>query len=115
MSYRETRQVFPTAYALEASDVAAMVSRSLQQDFGQERHAVKKIAGGTGAGLKTAENWLGGRCAPDAANLLKLMAMSPVLAGEVRRLTAMEANLDPEFERAMSQAVNLFMRMREQQ
>lgn len=93
--------------------VAARFGEVLRVAFGRERHAVKRLAQTAGASNRTAENWLRGENAPDALYLLRLMATVPEFAGEVRRLTAMEAMHDPEFHRDFQRAMQTFARTQE--
>lgn len=111
-STRQKHQPLAEVLALELPDVTMVVADALQRDFGLQRHAIKRIARATNSNERNAENWIRGRHAPDAVNLLRLMSMSPTLAGEVRRLTAMSLNHDPRFERAFNDAVRLFMQTR---
>lgn len=106
------RHRLPTILLIDNADLSMIVADALQRDFGKERHAVKRIARAANSNERSAENWYRGVNAPDAMNLLRLMAHSPVLAGEVRRLTALSQEHDPEFERAFNAAITLFMKTR---
>jgi len=99
------------AMALDQDGYTLLVADALQKDFGQGRNAIKRIAAAANSNIKAAKNWYYGVNAPGGLHLLRLMAHSPTLASEARRLAAMESNMDPAFERAMHQAVSLFMRL----
>lgn len=92
-------------------DLAQIVSRALQVAFSDRKSGVKEVQRVANTNERTAKNWWAGKNAPDGLNLLKLMAEVPELRAEVRRLTAMETDMDPHFERAMSDAMVLFQKM----
>lgn len=110
-NFRSEKYRGADALALDTGDFTMLVADALQKDYGHGRHAVKRIAAAANSNTRTAKNWLYGVNAPDALNLLRLMAQSPALAGEVRRLTSMQASLDPEFERAFNATMQLFMKV----
>lgn len=98
--------------ALSQNDLAERLGETLRRAFGEERHAVKRLARVTGASNRSAENWIRGENAPDAFHLLRLIATVPELASEVRRLTAM-TDADPEFARDFYRAMQTFQRVQE--
>lgn len=98
--------------ALSQNDLAERLGETLRRAFGEERHAVKRLARVTGASNRTAENWIRGENTPDAFHLLRLIATVPELASEVRRLTAM-TDADPEFARDFCRAMQTFQRVQE--
>ena len=55
---------------------AHALSAVLQQEFGQNRSALKLIIRITGVGERTAKNWLEGKNAPNGENLIELMRHS---------------------------------------
>ena len=88
-------------------DLAKQVADALVVDFGQYRATHKRIARITGATEKTAENWTSGANTPHLVYFLRLLPHSPALRGVVRKLCQMEADLDPDFQKAFAE----FMRM----
>lgn len=89
-------------------DLTLAFSNSLREAFGETNAAVKRIAAVANCNERAARNWLEGRNPPTLLYAMRLMAHVPQLQGEMRRLAAMESSLDPNFERAMSQAIQLF-------
>ena len=110
MSWVDSRN--PLRSNLTNDTVAEVLRVALQQDFGQQRHAAKRIARAAGASERSAENWLAGREIPGGVNLLRLALCSPSLAAEVRRIITMEAEHDPDTERAISAAVQAYLQAR---
>lgn len=94
-------------------DLTEAVSGALQRAFAGRSSPVKEIARVANANVQTAKMWWQGRNCPDALYLLRLMAAVPELQAEVRRLTGMQADLDPEFDRAMQATMALYTRVRE--
>lgn len=94
------------------AEYQAEVTGVLQAVFGPQRNPVKALAAVANTNIRTAENWLAGRCAPSGLPLLRLMAQVPELQATIRRLTAMESDLDPRFEQAMHQAIAVFQQVR---
>ena len=110
MSYGIRRNIL--CADLTTDTVAEVIRNALQQDFGQQRHATKRIARAAEASERSAENWMSGKGIPGGIHLLRLMSQSPTLAAEVRRITAMEAEQDPDTERAISAAVQAYLKVR---
>lgn len=100
------------AFAMTQGQYQETVSNVLRVAFGRQRHAVKQLARTAGTSASTAKNWLEGRSTPIGLHMLRLMATVPELQAEVRRLTAMEADLDPEFDREFHQLVASYTRMK---
>lgn len=90
----------------------AVITGVLQSTFGPMRNPVKALAAAANTNIRTAENWLAGRCAPSGLPLLRLMAQVPELQATIRQLTAMESDLDPRFEQAMHAAIAVFQQVR---
>lgn len=103
---------FAEVHKLSSDDLGTIVASALQNAFGDEKSAIKRIMDVSKCNERAAKNWYQGKNAPNALFLLRLIATVPELQAEVRRLTAMESDLDPHFERAMSQAMELFTRLR---
>lgn len=100
------------ALDLDQHDAAALLGSALRKAYGNERASAKVIAFRAKTNERTARNWLEGRCLPDFMNTLRLMATTPELRSEVARLTAMQMDLDPDAERAMSALAQLLMARR---
>ncbi len=73
---------------------------------------IKRIARIANSNERAAKDWWGGKNLPNAVHLLKLMAQVPEFAGEVRRLTGMEADLEPEFAAAFNEAMRAFSKLK---
>ena len=65
---------------------AEAVHRVLRAEFQPLKHAAKILARMAGTTPRTAENWLGGLCAPQGAHLIRLMASCDPLKAEIDRL-----------------------------
>lgn len=78
-------------------------SAAMRAHVGEDRHAAKKLSHLLECSPRTAENFLLGRTAPSGIHLLRAMAVITEFAAEVRRLTGMEASLDPLFGRDLAQ------------
>lgn len=103
----------PPIMRMGTNQLTLVWSQELKREFGEDKHAAKKIARLADTNVRTAENWLYGHNTPDLLHALRLMAKVPGLAGEMRRLMAMESDLDPEFERDFHKLVETFTRARE--
>jgi DNA-binding transcriptional regulator YiaG len=73
---------------------------------------VKTIARAANANIRTVENWAAKRSTPDGLHLVRLMATVPEVQAEVRRLAAMDADLDPEFERDLARVLEGYQRLK---
>jgi hypothetical protein len=100
-------------HELQQRDFDNIVHRSIRAGLANERYPVRRLADAANVNEKTAKNWWEKRCSPQGLQLLKLMASIPELAAEVRRLCAMEADLDPEFERELHGLIRAYHRIRE--
>lgn len=108
------RNIRPNSvHNLSDADLTTIITQSLRDAFADKKSAVKGIMRVANCNERTAKNWYSGKNSPDALNLLRLMAEIPELQAEVRRLTSMQSDLDPHFEKAMNETVQLFMKMRE--
>lgn len=86
---------------------------ALRQHVEGNASGVKSLARAANANVRTVENWLAKRSTPDGLHLVRLMATIPEVQAEVRRLAAMEADLDPNFERDMDALVRTYWRIKE--
>lgn len=97
------------AYLDDYQGVVTAFTGSLHRAFGGRASPIKELARAANINQRTAENLYAGKSAPSALVMLKLIAGVPEFAAEVRRLTGMEQDLDPEFERDFSALVQRFM------
>jgi len=110
---RNFRPEIAELMALDTGDATMLVADALRADFGTSDHAVKRIARAANSNVRSAKNWLAGDNMPLGVHFLKLMAHSPTLRAEVRRLTAMEIEAHPDFQRYFNDAVRIFMSLPE--
>lgn len=89
------------------------VKTALVLHFSRERNAHKRLAERADVNLGTAKNWLEGRSVPQGLHLLRLMATVPELGAEMRRLTGMMSDMDPEFERELHRMFDTYQRIRD--
>lgn len=90
----------PLAFGITTGEWNKAASDAMRAHVGDDRHAAKKLADILECSPRTAENYLQGRTAPGGVHFLRAYAAIPEFTAEVRRLSAMESSLDPEFERA---------------
>ena len=86
---------------------AQVVGDALQAHYGPLKSAAKRCANDAGASVQSAKNWLGGMCAPSAIYLKRLECKVPGLAAEMRRLQAMQSELNPDYQRDLSAFIQL--------
>lgn len=105
----------PSASVLKLgqNELAQAVGRALRSAFGSESAPIKRIANAANSNERAAKNWYEGRNCPDALYLLRLIATVPELQAEVRRLTGMVGDLDPEFERDFLRLMSTYQRKRD--
>ena len=103
----ETRKFVERApiHDISERDFARVVSAALQAHYGPLKASAKCIANDAGASIQSAKNWLGGMCAPSAVYLKRLECKVPGLAAEMRRLQAMHAEHDPDFQRQWNELI----------
>jgi len=92
-------------------DLTIATKNALRAAFGDSNSAIKRVAAVANCGARAAKNWLDGENPPSLLYALRLMAHVPEFQAEVRRLAAMESDLDPNFERAMSEAIAMFQQV----
>lgn len=104
----------PIAAALSMTqrDGEEVVARALQAAFGYGRKAARAIADCANCNERTALGWLNGSSSPGFVHTLRLMATVPEFQAEVRRLAAMNADMDPHFERDLNALLATYQRMR---
>lgn len=97
---------------LDQGDYQAAIHDTLRRGFGHHPHPVKRLATVANTNIRTAKNWWNGSCAPGGLHLLRLIASEPVFSAEIRRLTGMRDDLDPELDRDISALVQRYMERR---
>lgn len=75
---------------LTADDLAARIGAAMRAKWGDVRHATKRISRRVQADPRAVENWMSGRCAPRAAELIRLMADCEAVRAEVNALIEQE-------------------------
>lgn len=98
----------PPAATMDSNDLTEALHGALRRAFDGADSPVKRIARAANSNERAAKDWWQGKNLPSAVHLLRLMATVPEFAGEVRRLTGMYADLDPEFERDFHMAMLTF-------
>lgn len=108
----ETGNKLPAAMerAQNIQDYAAVIALALKSELGSSHRAVKTLMRWTGAGERTAKNWLAARRGPSGQHLIALVHHSDevmraflVLAGRPSTTSASRA----ELRSLLSQAINL--------
>lgn len=79
-------------------ELAKQVSAALVVDFSHYRSTHKTIAQKAGVSPETVKRWLAADSAPSLIYFMRLLPHSPSL----RRLVAMEQDLDPNFQRELA-------------
>jgi hypothetical protein len=69
------------------------ISAALRGELGDTHQAIKTVMRWTGAGERTAKNWLGGTRGPTGGHLLSLLRHSDAVLNAVLRLSGREAVL----------------------
>lgn len=73
---------------LTADVLAERLGAALRRGWGDVRYATKRISRRVDADPRAVENWMSGRCAPRAAELIRLMAECDAVRAEVETLVA---------------------------
>lgn len=102
------------AFTITQHEYTQRVTSALRLAFVNERMPVKKLAEVAQSSLATAKNWWEQRNPPEGLYQLRLLATVPEYAAEVRKLSNMQANMDPEFERAANELFRAFQKARAQ-
>ncbi|HYF35720.1 MAG TPA: hypothetical protein VD994_10550 [Prosthecobacter sp.] len=103
------------AFSITQAEYTKRTTGALRLAFINERMPVKRLAEVAQSSIATAKNWWEQRNPPEGLYQLRLLAAVPEYAAEVRRLTNMQANLDPEFERDLSRLFTQWQRVRGQE
>ena len=99
------------AFQLNHGEYTKRITGQLRVAFANDRYPVKRIADVADCSVATAKNWWEQRCAPEGLHLARLVAVVPEVAGEYRRITAMERDIDPELQRDMTQLLQTASRI----
>jgi hypothetical protein len=97
---------------MDTGDTTEALLGAIRDHFDGSHSPVKRLARIANCNTRSAENWWHGKNLPDVVHFLRLMAQIPELAAEVRRLTGLREDADPEFEQALHKAMAIFMRRR---
>ena len=92
-------------FEITANDWVRICQDALRAYMESESITEKELAQRIGCTDRTVENYTQGRCAPSGLNLLRCLATIPHLAAQADRLTGLEADLDPEAERARNDLI----------
>ena len=88
----------PGAPARKAADLAGALALALRAEFGDRRHAVKRIMRWTGASGRTVRYWLAGEAVPNGRCLIELIARCDAVLETVlavgRRVDLLQAFVD---------------------
>ena len=74
---------------------ARAIAGALRSELGETHQAIKSVMRWTGAGERTAKNWLGGTCGPSGEHLISLIRHSDAVLEAVLRFCGREA-LNPQ-------------------
>jgi hypothetical protein len=105
---RDTRAL--PAYTITQGDWLKKSQAAMLAFVGEDRSGAKKISDALDCSPRTAENYLQGRTAPSGIHFLRALAAIPEFEAEVRRLSAMQADMDPEFDRAAMALLQVYQR-----
>lgn len=98
------------AFNIGQDEFTQRICDAIRRSVAGDASGVKTIAKHANANVRTVENWLAKRSTPHALHLVRMMAAMPEVQAEVRRLAAMEADLDPEFERDLLTLIGTYQR-----
>jgi hypothetical protein len=98
------------AYEITQGDWLKASQTAMQAHVGDNRSSAKKLADILECSPRTAENYLQGRTAPSGIHFLRALAVIPEFQAEVRRISQMQSDLDPEFERAANALLQIAQR-----
>ncbi len=102
----------PKIFEISAREGAELCSLVVRNHYANHASPIKQFARDQDINEHTARNIYEGRNAPSFHTLLKMVATIPELASEVRRLTGLLEDLDPEFDRALSRVMQEFDKMK---
>lgn len=91
---------------VQERDLAKQVASALIVDFGHYRSTHKTIAQKAGVSPETVKRWIAADSAPSLVFFMRLLPHSPSL----RKLVAMESDLDPGFQRGLIDLMQRYIR-----
>lgn len=95
---------------LSNTDVAKRLRTALQDTYGEERSAAKKVAEDSGQSPRAAENWLSGDNPMSLTAFLNAFHNNAKFQAHARKLLLMEREIDPDFQAALAQFITVVQR-----
>lgn len=92
---------------LEWNEISA---EAMRRHVGNDRSGAKLIADRLECSPRTAENYLQAKTAPSGIHFLRALAVIPEFQAEVRRISQMQTDMDPELERATAALLQAYQR-----
>lgn len=89
-------------HKLDRGEVGKRICAALEADYGDLKSKHKEIADDAGVSPKTVEAWMQGVSLPGLMPTFRLMAESTEFAKVAMELCALEADHDPDFQRALA-------------
>src|SRR4051794_35442187 len=104
----KTGKRFPSRDGRRGSGLtyARAIAGALRGELGDTHQAIKSVMRWTGAGERTAKNWLGGTRGPTGEHLLSLVHHSDAVLNAVLRLSGREA-VQPQMNLSEQRLVHL--------
>lgn len=103
------------AFQLTQHEYTQRLTGKLRLAVSNERMPVKRLAEMAQSSVATAKNWYEQRNPPEGLYLARLLSVVPEFQAEYRRITSMEADLDPELGRELNNLLLSYQRMRERE
>lgn len=99
--------------AVSTFDVTTAISDAMKRAFGNERNVAKRIAREAGSSERAAKNWLERKNAMTLAQFFTLARRVPELKALAADLLELQPDVDPEFMRDFTRAMQTFQRAQE--
>lgn len=90
----------PLAFEITTDDWNKISADAMRAHVGNDKGAAKVLAEKIGCSPRTAENYLQARSAPQGVHHVRAIAAIPEFAAAERYVSGLEADLDPDAERA---------------
>lgn len=103
------------AFQLTQHEYTQRMTSALRLAFVNDRMPVKKLAEVAQSSIATAKNWYEGRNPPEGLYLARLLSVVPEFQAEYRRITSMEADLDPELSRELNNLLLSYQRVKDRE
>ncbi|WP_414442315.1 hypothetical protein [Burkholderia sp. 22PA0106] len=94
----KTRKKLRERNSDNGAEYSLAIAFALKQEFGDSRHAVKKLVRWTGASERTVQNWLGGVRGPSGHHLMSLAKHSLAVHGAYLSMTGRDIAPPTEVE-----------------